>query len=489
MSKPSPLNLTQIFLFGGLLLVCLAAGIATANLNLSLETALIVSTAIVVAIPIVLRVVSGKFDPFEPIAVFSVIYALMFVARPLYFDSTGETLFKIGSETVDFGPYVVEMQVAALIGAIAFVVGYEVVTRSAQKPRPRLTSISSISLKQGGLVLCALGLVGTFFYLRAFPGGYSALAQGRSDQYHEISTQMNSYFYYFPDLLLPGAFIMLLVWLRTKDTWPLLVAVGSALILFAIRLPVGSRLGLLPLFGTPFVFWYLYRNKRPGIVGLATVVLVLAIGWSLVLQNRYQSTGLEQTSYVGSLKSIVEDPGQLLDPVTKDQDVAMAPGFASAMSVVPSELPFRYGLGMTEDLITRGVPRQFWAGKPLAPREKVISELWPKGYKKSISNPEFSILFHFYYDGWYVGVMLGMFLLGLLFRAIRDLALSRPVDPLYLVAYALVLCNMPMILRDSVTDSVLRLSFSLLPLLIVGWWASRRFKTSNRSLATYPKSP
>jgi hypothetical protein len=49
---------------------------------MSPATILVGGTGIVLALPLVVRIVWRTFDPFEPIVIFSLAYGVMFVARP-----------------------------------------------------------------------------------------------------------------------------------------------------------------------------------------------------------------------------------------------------------------------------------------------------------------------------------------------------------------------------------------------------------------------
>ena len=144
------------------------------------------------------------------------------------------------------------------------------------------------------------------------------------------------------------------------------------------------------------------------------------------------------------------------------------------MSVIPEKVPFQYGDATVGDFIVRGIPREIWAAKPVPPREQVTQALWPQGAAAKIANPEYSVLFHFFIDAGYIGVIFGMCLYGFLFRALRDFAFRGAQDPVGLLVYALILCNIPMLLRDSPTDSLIRLGFNVFPIVVVAWFAARK---------------
>lgn len=142
--------------------------------------------------------------------------------------------------------------------------------------------------------------------------------------------------------------------------------------------------------------------------------------------------------------------------------------------MIPEKVPFQCGGATVGDFLVRGIPRQLWVGKPIPPREQVTRAIWRDGYEARIANPEYSVLFHFFIDAWYFGVLLGMCLYGFLFRALRDFTVRGAQDPLVLLIYAVLICNIPMLLRDSPTDSLTRLGFNVAPIVLVAWLAGRR---------------
>ena len=147
-------------------------GLALATLNVSLGAILAGATLVVLLAPILYRVVLGRFDLFEPIKLFAAMYALIFVVRPAYMLAESENTFVIGLESVNYSNYVTEMQVAALIGAVGFVFGYEFlrirsISRKGTKTRdPNIRTLSS-----GGGILLFLGLLSTILYWGKLPGG------------------------------------------------------------------------------------------------------------------------------------------------------------------------------------------------------------------------------------------------------------------------------------------------------------------------------
>ena len=98
-------------------------GLAVASISPSVATLLVIAIAITIALPLVIRAVQGKFDPFEPIVFFVLSYGTMFVVRPAAMIGRDEYYF-LFAPYVDIRATFDEMLVLALLGALAFVLGY-----------------------------------------------------------------------------------------------------------------------------------------------------------------------------------------------------------------------------------------------------------------------------------------------------------------------------------------------------------------------------
>ena len=92
-----------------------------------------VGVAFAVVLPVAWRVRQGRFDPFEPIVVFVLAWGVMFVVRPLAIAIRDDTNFY----GVDIEPTLDEAVLLGLVGAVAFVVGYETSSGAGSRHEPR----------------------------------------------------------------------------------------------------------------------------------------------------------------------------------------------------------------------------------------------------------------------------------------------------------------------------------------------------------------
>lgn len=472
-SFKTPKTWNTALAMGSLVLTCLVVGAGIAFANVSIDMVLILATAAVLSLPLALRLATNGLDVFDPVFVFCVTYAVLFVVRPWYMLGQGITTYAISGQFVDIASGFTKMQTAALIGALGFCVAYLAANRTDSKrihSGPRVGSFSqTISIERIGTITFLVAGLATCLYIAALPDGIHTILAGRSQTYQDASVSVSAYLYHAPTLWIPTALMFFALWLDKKQIKHLVWSIAAASVLLIVRGPVGGRLTLVPLVLGAIIFFYLYRDRRPK---WRTVLIASLIGvfvWTTIVEVRNENVRKDQ-GVAGTLKYLADNPDAVIKPFTQGQDAAMAQGLAAAIPLIPDTFGYTYGMSTVGDLFTRVVPRQLWPGKPISPREEITRELWPASYRSHTANPEYSILLSFYRDGGLFGVAIGMSLLGVLFALVRNWWRRNPSVLLVTMAYAIFVANVPMTIRDSPTDSVIRLAFGLLPV-----WVAYRY--------------
>jgi hypothetical protein len=232
------------------------------------------------------------------------------------------------------------------------------------------------------------------------------------------------------------------------------------------QIPVGQRITLLPLLGGLLVLYYLRKDRRPRWFTV-TIVLVVSLVVSAVLLTARNATTRQKEGTATVFLSTVTNPSNVFFPLTNGGDAEMAPALAAAMTVVPSDIHYKYGWATVGDLVTRPIPRSIWSNKPLAPREQVVQQLFPYEFSIHAANPEFSPMLGFYMDFGWLGVGLGLFAYGVLFRAVYAYFQQHRANLQVQVMFALSVPLMFIAMRDSLVDTMIRAILVLGPVFVV----------------------
>ncbi len=375
-----------------------------------------VGVAIAVVLPIAWRVRHGRFDPFEPIIVFALAWGVMFVVRPLAIVIRDDTIFY----GVDIAPTLDSAVLLGLVGAVAFVVGYEtsIGRRIAARAPTPVAAVRSDTALVGALVVACVGVIA--FVLVLAPGGIDAVGtffDGRSSELNLLIDGSSSYLWYGSLVVVPAALIGVAVTL--SDRRPQVVGVAALLVALALArtVPTGNRVFLVVLVGGIAVFAYLRVQRRPGTAALCGGVLVALLVSSAALTFRYPET---RDSLGSVLRNLVSTPTAALEPLYEGPDAEMAPALAGALIVVPEQFPHRFGGATIGDLVIRPIPRQLWPEKPVTPGQEVTAEVWPGAVEGGAFDPAFTPMLTFYWDLAVLGVVLGMAAIGALARLLRE---------------------------------------------------------------------
>lgn len=448
-------------------LFCVLLGATIGLASPSVPAILITAIAGCLLGPLLARIVRGRFDPFEPLVVFCVAWGAMFVLRPLAMLSENNFTFDY-SPSLDLHQTFNKMLLLALLGAISFMVGYyssagSKLARRAPAPPSKYQFNLVVIGATGAALLGLLGLVALIHQV----GGLSQLnaaAQGRS-AYLNIIHRANVYLAYSPVLLVGATLIYYAVGFEQRSR-PLLVfsalCGGFSWIVFNQG---GSRGVLIPLLAAPVIFYYVSRSRRPRgltlIVGISTALFL-----STVIADKRDALAPGAKDWGGATQYVATHPSRITTQLTRGQDNGMAPALTAALQISPREIPHTYGLGLFGDFVTRPIPRQIWSGKPLPPREHLITKFTIAGQANRNVNPEFSNLLVFYMD-WGVFGALALVAYGIGARALyewfRIHSQSLPARLIFALTVPLLLSAF----RDSGVDFTITTLFMLGPIWLV----------------------
>lgn len=438
----------------GLLAACLLSGLAASAFPAARSSVLLCLTiAAILVLPLVYRVLTRTFDPFDPLLVFTLGWMVVWVVHPLAMIESDHLSVEYSFTTISLADTMQRALWLGLLATVCFIGGYaSPIGRLLGDRRVRHVAVARDTITLGAIVI---GLIGALMFaiFVASAGGIDELLAGRSATLAGNIRNVNGFFFLAPTLMSSAALILLGLGRLRGDWLVLLVGSGFALLLVVRALATGSRGTLLPLVVGIVVLRYVIRGRRPSLVGSLSIV---AIGLMLVtVVGATRSQTLRQRESVATTAwRVATSPNHWFDTLAHNEDSSAAADFAAALTVMPSRLPWEYGSATFGDIVQRPVPRSLWPAKPIPPRERIIREMLPREYSKFLAAPEFTPIGIFYLDlgGW--GVALGMLSYGIAARAVYEW-FKRNRDLLYAqLIFALFVPFIVSAIRDPLADSV-----------------------------------
>ena len=418
---------------------------------------LVTGIALVLALPLAQRLRRRRFDPFEPIVLFAVAYGVMFVARPTVMLAKGDLAYG----GVGLRETLPAALLLALVGAVAFLVGYELrpgVAAARRLPAPRPIQSRSVIRLAVGLALIALA---------ALIAMTTGLGVGSRDL--GSAAVRSDYFMYAARLIVPAALCVLALAVRERS--PRLTGAAALLVAasLALLVPVGSRIFLLPLLGGVLVFAYVHRGKRPS----AAFLLVLAVVGLFASYAAVVAREPERRANVrAEFTQLAQRPYRVFDLILYRGDAEMAPALAGALTVVPKELGYRYGRATVGEAFVRPIPRAIWPGKPKTPGEQVVDEVWPQFAPHF--HPAFSPLLPLYWDFGIAGVIAGMALFGIACRTLYVWFMRHARSFAAQLIFSVAVWYVVIGARNEPVDTLALAAFVVLPLILLERLSGRR---------------
>jgi oligosaccharide repeat unit polymerase len=455
-------------------IAAVAIGIAVLSTGASLTTEafLITLLGLVLAYGILARLLQGRFDIFEPLTIFIVAWAILFVIRPTAMLISNN----LEVSTYQIGEGMPGMLLMALVGAVGFLTAYSLPAGRSfgQRIRPLPGIRSAGTAVFYALTIAVLGVLSFAAFIQ-LSGGLPtllALMSGRQENaaaLHGIST--TAYLNGALALTLPASLLLFAVAAKRRSVSLGLVGVIVALLGLTVSGPSGIRGWILPYVSAPFILLYLSRNKRPGVL-LVLVLLLLGISANGFIAEA-RNTTTRQASGLGQLLS--DNFTHFTDTWSRfilGGDTEMPNLLALEVLKVPTNIPFQNG-GATAEVFVQPIPRQFWTSKPRSGDEILTQVLFVQP-NINYAPRQYTPMANFYLDFGYVGVLVGMGLLGLLGRVFFEYLRANPGNPSVHLLYAAALPFIVPLLRGSIGDAAGRLVFIVPPLLLGIYLARRR---------------
>ncbi len=472
--------------------VAVAVAVALSPSANTEQRLLLAAIAVVVLGPTLHAIGARRFDYFSPQTIFAAAWGMMFLARPVAMLYSNIFAFSMaGSPAEDVRPGFTTMLVAALLGAIAFQVGYFLRSSAAPLRPSRAVDWDDPLVFRLAVAFGALGtlLFAVFILHSGIHHAISALVHGRSSAQAALYQGSSAYLYDGIYLLTPATLLLVARLAFGGDRHRRLTAglawvFGALLVMRALA--SGGRTALLFLLGALLVFYFLRRGTRPRFSRVVIFLVASFLVVSVIAAERHVG---HQSLVRGTVLPVIEHPLHQVGVLLTGGDTSMASAFALETEIVPSRLHYRYGGATLGDLVIRPIPHQLWKNKPLAPEAALSQEIWPGAYRAGLAHPVYSVMGTFYFDLGLPGVVVGMLLIGLGYGLVRSRLLGSRDTGLILVTAAVI----PLLvtgLRDSFPDTIVHGVFVALPLVAAVAIVRRRVPVASEGVteASVPRT-
>jgi oligosaccharide repeat unit polymerase len=387
------------------------------------------------ALPFAIAVGQRRFDPFEPVYLFALSFAVLFAVRPL-FDLTqpGGVPPFVGYPLQS--TYAVALGVGVL-GAIGFYIGYY--TRVGARLARSIPVASGEWVSSTLYTVILLGVLLSFglfaIFLRS-QGGLSVLAaflDGRNLVSGAALHNSSGYLYAAP-LWLTAFAVLLLARLGKWRSLGGLIAFVLLSLSQLTEIALGDRSWTLPALAAVVLTWYLRRGRRPA-VWTAAFLLVTMFIVGVTVPRQYRATADRQAGLIETALAATLDPGSSVAQFFGGGDTAMVDALAVELLFVPGTIPYQSGRTYLEEL-TRPVPRSFWPDKPVAADTQIMRAIWPD-YDRQGVGFSFSLFGEPYLNLGFVGVLIFSLIFGVLCRTLYAWFLRDRFNPASITIFAL----------------------------------------------------
>jgi hypothetical protein len=209
------------------------------------------------------------------------------------------------------------------------------------------------------------------------------------------------------------------------------------------------------------VWHYVRIKRRPR---LLTLLLVAIVGFFGVVS--YLESSRTRVSEGGVAAAEMLTPGAAWHQFVSGGSTEMLPSLARELATEGEAWRRRPGY-LPYVLVTHWIPSAAWNGKPRSYDEIIYSYDFPLHYANQKASNEYSIVGDFYSDGGAVGVVVGLFLVGLLSgRMVRVLSLAQ-TSVTHRLLFAPFLGLFVMVLRGNIALLAGIAGFIYAPLLLV----------------------
>lgn len=389
-----------------------------------------------------------SIDLFEPIVLAAAMYFLILVFAPLVCIIRGTTSI-LGVNTM--GGCIKGTSVF-LISFVFFCYGYYKKRKLRNCPPKEM--VGAINENQLMILFWCFCLLLTIvydvstgksvFYILTF-GQAGAIAQEQADSSLQI--------------LINFSYSLLGAWLYLWKNWKGhgLLKLGMYLITLSVFVTRGFRFIIVIALFSPIVLHYLMIGRRPDILKtVVACILILSFMGSFGSIRNNLRTGTQ-------IKEVTTGFDALLDVF--DSDFCTFKAYYGVINAFPQKMGYMHGKEMIVYTAVMMIPRAIWPGKPYPPTHEVATAAMNSVAAKS--GMAFPNLGEFYFEFGPVGVVICMFVFGILCSKLKDL-LKTACSLEKLIAYSMTfLALIQVIGRGYIPSNFYLILFLNLPMLVL----------------------
>lgn len=418
-----------------LAILCLVAGIVTASWVVAVDRYALGTAGLLelllfacIVTPLVVRTITGSFDLFEPIVSIAATYTVYFVVGPLVRLLNNDTFF-VGRE---FRPLYTPALIAVIVAVIAMWLGYHSPfgDQLGRKLPPRarrvpLNENSSRRLRRYGWTLTVASALALILWSRLTGISLAMffLPALLSDAGTTYSDGGLAYLFLTVEWLVP-AFLLLSISgaLRSRfSRWLYFIVVT------VVYMSLGSRYRIVTLWMAAAILAYLRKGKRPGapVIAFGVCIVLVFSAWLSSSRVFFRSGG-----DIGEVSTSIQE---VQDRSLNDTKVFEA--FAALLNAVPERIDFAYADPIAYVFI-QPIPRFIWPSKPYPTfLQKIAAAVDTRGAEVAgLAVPHFG---EYYLAFGWLGLMAGMFLFGVVCKALWAWYRAAPHDPWRQAVFAL----------------------------------------------------
>ncbi|MEO1432502.1 MAG: O-antigen polymerase [Cyanobacteria bacterium J06633_8] len=448
-----------LFLSAAILAILLFFGSSEGFLGIHL--ALIIFFAIVL-FPILWELYTHKFDPLNPKNLFILYYSLQLGIYPIYILAGGETFMPWLEPDEPYNqPFYLAAITLSAIGLLFFYLGYSLrIGRVIGNSLPTFSKWSNDRIKWVVMLGMFWGF-GAAYRLIQSQGGLQTFLVSLG-YWRSQGLIGNGYLIYPATGMLPTASLIFFIYFVKKYNNYLRLWV--ALLVFAFSLFPGILLGfrivLVPPILQLIILWnYMYKQiSWKKLLSFAGLLFFALTFYGLARHNiELGRQGLDIFSF--------QDFG--VDTILKPL-VVRTPGTEMVIQVMQQTNithEYKYFFDSIFEALTILIPRAFWPDKQVSMiifGREIMSDylLWRDGtITESTGGLTPTVIGYFYWQMGVIGVLLGMFVIGLVAKIAYQYMCVNSKSPSRLLTYSVIMSAFPIFAespQDAMNSSVIR---------------------------------